>query len=103
MTDTFSLEQIATELPLKRVTVYKNDQAFHEHESKLKNCNLYGNDSLHFKLTVPIAEKVVIVDTLSVSAPGKVTIRYDTELSESKTVESFFSFDDSSLYSFLYS
>ena len=103
MTDTFSLEQVATELPLKRVTVYKNDQAFHEHESKLKNCNLYGNDSLHFKLTVPIAEKVVIVDTLSVSAPGKVTIRYDTELSESKTVESFFSFDDSSLYSFLHS
>ena len=97
------IDELATELPLKRVTVYKNDQAFHEHELKLKSCRIYQENRIHFKLTVPIAEKSVIVDTLSVSAPGKVTIRYDTELSESNEVETYFSFSDNSLYDFLYS
>lgn len=52
-------------------------------------------------MTVPLSEKSGIVETLSVSSPGKVVIRYDTELSESNTEESLYSFNDSSLLSFL--
>ena len=91
----------SAELPLKRITLYKNDQAFHEHEELLKHFKVNENNQFVFKLTVPMIEKSVIVDTLSVSAPGKVTIRYDTELSAELKQESFFAFEDDSLFSFL--
>ena len=100
MAETLNFDQAATELPLRRVTIYKKDQAFHEHGLPLKSVNFLQTERVHFKLTVPLSEKSGIVETLSVSSPGKVVIRYDTELSESSAVESFYNFDDTSLLSF---
>jgi ubiquitin len=65
---------MATEFQLAKVTVYKNNLAFYERFAK---CVSEG--SQQFRLPVPLESKELIVDTLSVNAPGLVTISYDTD------------------------
>ena len=102
MADFESLNENAPELQLRRVTIYKNELSFNEHEAKL-NSGYYADNNYHFKLTVPIAVKPMVVDTLSVSAPGRVTIRFDSELSQvdGKQYESLFQFQDGTFPAFL--
>jgi len=68
---------MTSNLDLKRVTIYKNDLAYFEREAALSS-----EDKNEYSLSVPIARKQLIVDTLSVHAPGEVTISYDTDLAD---------------------
>mmetsp|Transcript_131026 Transcript_131026/g.339329 ORF Transcript_131026/g.339329 Transcript_131026/m.339329 type:complete len:812 (-) Transcript_131026:193-2628(-) len=58
-------------LPLARVTLYKNNLAFIEHDGALD-----GNTS--FELKVPDGRRQLIVNTLAASAPGGASILFGT-------------------------
>jgi len=95
----------AAALPLKRVTLYKNNLAFYEKEALLSEGTLVDG-SRNFSLEVPLSSKPLIVDTISVRAPGKVTIKYDTELrrdpkDQQDNEEVLFEFDRTSFPDFL--
>eukprot|EP00005_Dracoamoeba_jomungandri_P002211 CAMPEP_0174256786 /NCGR_PEP_ID=MMETSP0439-20130205/5984_1 /TAXON_ID=0 /ORGANISM="Stereomyxa ramosa, Strain Chinc5" /LENGTH=835 /DNA_ID=CAMNT_0015339551 /DNA_START=53 /DNA_END=2560 /DNA_ORIENTATION=- len=69
-----------TELPLKKVTLYKNNLAFLETENVISS-GLEDKGGRGFKLVVPLAQKEQAVDTLTVSCAGQVSVTYDRELS----------------------
>merc|ERR1719238_168545 len=91
------------ELRLQRVTLYKNNLAYYEYHAKVNSGSLIGKNSYQFKLSVPLAAKSIIVDTLSVVSPGFVTVHYDTELAkpENESPELLYAFNSDSFYSFL--
>jgi len=94
----------ATELRLRQVSIYKNDLAFYEHECSLSSSYQPQEGTYHFKLMIPPADKDLVIDTLSVSAPGLVSIHYDTELSPeyNQQDEQLFTFSEqNNLTSFL--
>jgi len=68
-------------LQLERVTLYKNDLAFYERGTQIMGDESISTPpSFRTKIMIPQASKDLIVDTLSVRAPGLVVVNYDTEL-----------------------
>jgi hypothetical protein len=62
----------ATRIPLSRVTLYKNNLGFLEREIELEANVEQGST---FAVSVPIASKRLVVDTMAVTAPLPVTIK----------------------------
>ena len=91
------------ELQLQRVTLYKNNLAYYEYGCKVNQGYAFSKDSYQFQLNVPLAAKSIIVETLSVVAPGLVTVHYDTELvkSEDDSPEMLYEFKDQNFHAFL--
>lgn len=62
-------------LTLKHITLYKNNLGFFERVS-----NLFPSKTpIRFSLSALPESKGLIIDTLSIAAPGQVTTNYDTE------------------------
>jgi len=63
-------------LTLKHITLYKNNLGFFE-----RVANLYSSKTspIQFGLSILPESKALIIETLSIAAPGLVTTNYDTE------------------------
>eukprot|EP00727_Mastigamoeba_balamuthi_P000398 m51a1_g10355 putative ubiquitin family protein (805) ;mRNA; f:24566-27425 len=72
---------------LARVSLFKNELAFFELQTSVDPAR--GGS---YALRVPLSAKDTVVDTLSVSAPGPVTIKYDTELRPEAAPEEHYRF-----------
>ena len=59
---------MSTELHLDRVTLYKNNLAFYERKAGFTEP--IENGEYVFRMDIPLKSKELIVDTLSVNAPG---------------------------------
>jgi len=72
------------EMELTRATLYKNNLSYYEYLSEVGKGTELTNGTYRFRISVPLASKKLIVDSLSVMTPGLVTVHYDRELSEIK-------------------
>lgn len=66
----------AQQLTLKHITLYKNNLGFFERVAKLHSSKA---SPITFSLSVLPQSKPLIIETLSISAPGQVTTNFDTE------------------------
>eukprot|EP01105_Mastigella_eilhardi_P026342 TRINITY_DN754_c0_g2_i1.p1 TRINITY_DN754_c0_g2~~TRINITY_DN754_c0_g2_i1.p1 ORF type:complete len:846 (-),score=269.92 TRINITY_DN754_c0_g2_i1:119-2611(-) len=92
-------QQQPQRMKVARVTLFKNNFGFFEREAAVLACAT----ETPFVVPVAIASKNLVVDTLSVAAPGAVTIKYDTELKRdpASIEDELFRFDISSYEQFL--
>jgi len=68
-------------LQLERVTLYKNDLAFYERGTQIMGDESISTPpSFRTKIMIPLSSQDLIVDPLSVRAPGLFVVNYDTEL-----------------------
>jgi len=72
----------ARELRLSSVTLYKNNLGFFVKSAAVKSEGLQD-----FRMTVPLASKELVVDTLNVNAPSDVTINFDTDVRRIRAVD----------------
>lgn len=63
-------------LKLKHISLYKNSLGFFERSANLSSSL---NHPIKYNLSILPENKKLIIDTLSISAPGLVTTNYDTE------------------------
>lgn len=69
-------------LPLKRLTLYKNNLGFYEHSASLSKATRCEDNTFRFRLQVDKKSREIMADTLTVKAPGAVSIMLDHELYE---------------------
>eukprot|EP00011_Vannellida_sp_DIVA3-517-6-12_P004885 CAMPEP_0114605336 /NCGR_PEP_ID=MMETSP0168-20121206/1004_1 /TAXON_ID=95228 ORGANISM="Vannella sp., Strain DIVA3 517/6/12" /NCGR_SAMPLE_ID=MMETSP0168 /ASSEMBLY_ACC=CAM_ASM_000044 /LENGTH=823 /DNA_ID=CAMNT_0001816187 /DNA_START=6 /DNA_END=2477 /DNA_ORIENTATION=- len=80
-------EQLGDILPLKRITLYKNNLGFYEHSAGFSKSSRCEDGTYRFRLQVDKDARGIMADTLTVKAPGAVSIVFGHELYEALEAE----------------